>query len=370
MIQVRDGWKTLSLIFLILASNVPHIPGQPTKRYLYTTFYSFENRGDQAYDLTEEDLSIALFFNDSWQIVTVINSTALVLKENVDEDGNKYAILDLPYRIQPNSCLNFSVSYLIEVSEKTKLDIDVKKAGGLDDIPIELVQNFTGETETFTIHDRSVYQLAHQLALNETTVLGVVLKFVSWFISNISYGSFETPRYPNETLLDRRGDCDDQAILLVTMLRSVGIPAYLQIGIVFNEDIQGKTTSWNGHLRIEKKGVGWHGWAMVYIPPWGWVPIDLTLESSKTALSKIVNAPEYKDFIVYGIKVSNQPYVREAYEAREKLMKSKIYITNIDSAIQAPTEGKGVFISPTVVIIGLSITVLVIITVLLRRSKV
>ncbi|MGB9622656.1 MAG: transglutaminase-like domain-containing protein, partial [Candidatus Bathyarchaeia archaeon] len=234
----------------------------------------------------------------------------------------------------------------------------------------ELVQNFTGETETFTIHDRSVYQLAHQLAFNETTVLGVVLRFVSWFISNVSYGSFETPRYPNETLLDRRGDCDDQAILLITMLRSIGIPAYLQIGIVFNEDIQGKTTSWDGHLIIEKKGVGWHGWAMVYIPPWGWVPIDLTLESSKTALSKIVNAPEYEDFIIYGIKISNQTYVREAYEAREEMIKSEIYITNIDSGTPVSIEEKGIFIPPAVMIIGISIAALILLTVLLKRSKV
>ena len=366
---MRYSLKTLLLIFLILASNIPHISGQPIKRYLYTTVYFFENRGDRIYNLTEEDLSIVLFLNNSWQTVTIINSTAPILKEIVDEDGNKYAIIDLPHQIQPNSSLNFSVSYLIEASRKTKPSIDVKKAGTLDDIPIEIVQKFTGETETFMIHERSVYQLAHQLASNETTVLGVVLRFVSWFISNISYGSFETPRYPNETLSDRRGDCDDQAILLITMLRSVGIPAYLQIGIVFNEDIQGKAISWDGHLMIEKKGVGWHGWAMVYIPPWGWVPIDLTLESSKTALSKIVNAPEYEDFVVYGVTISNQSYVREAYEAREEMIKSEIYITNIDSGTIISTNEKGIFM-PQGIIIGLSITILIILMFLLKRSKV
>ncbi|MGB9623211.1 MAG: hypothetical protein ACPL07_05120, partial [Candidatus Bathyarchaeia archaeon] len=113
---MRDSWKTLLLILLILASNVPHIFGQPLKRYMYTTVYAFENRGDEVFSLTEEDLSIALFLNDSWQTVMVINSTASILKENVDEDGNKYAVLNLPYQIPPNSSINFSASYLIEVS--------------------------------------------------------------------------------------------------------------------------------------------------------------------------------------------------------------------------------------------------------------
>ncbi|MGQ9680352.1 MAG: transglutaminase-like domain-containing protein [Candidatus Bathyarchaeia archaeon] len=365
---MRIEGKPLLLILVILTSNTISVLGQPTKKYIYTTVYSFENRGDSVYYLTEEDLYTTLFFNDSYQTVIIINSTAPILKEHVDEDGNRYVVLDLPCQIPPNSRLNFSVSYWIEASEKTKPNINFNEAGGLEDIPFELVKNYTAETETFTIHDETVHGLANQLAVNETTVLGVVNRLVSWITSNISYGSFEAPRYPNETLSNRRGDCDDQAILLITMLRSVGIPAYLQIGIVFDENIQSKTTSWEGHLMIEKKGVGWHGWAMVYTPPWGWVPIDLTLESSKTALSKIVNAPEYRDFIIAGIKISNLPYVRDAREAREELVNSRLYITNIDSGIRVGIDGPS-YTGPTVMMAAILTAVLVVIMVLWSHSK-
>jgi hypothetical protein len=37
------------------------------------------------------------------------------------------------------------------------------------------------------------------------------------------------------------------------MLRSLGIPAYLEIGIVFNSGISGDDTVWAGHLKIKER---------------------------------------------------------------------------------------------------------------------
>ncbi len=55
----------------------------------------------------------------------------------------------------------------------------------------------------------------------------------------------------------RRGDCGVQAILLITMLRSAGIPARWQSGWYANP------VRW-----------GMHDWAQMYVEPMGWVYLD------------------------------------------------------------------------------------------------
>jgi transglutaminase-like putative cysteine protease len=76
---------------------------------------------------------------------------------------------------------------------------------------------------------------------------------------------------------DPRGDCDDLSLLFISMCRSQCIPAYLQADVVFSDSIRIDKTDWNGHYHYVFEGAGWHAWVMVYIPPWGWLPVDLTM---------------------------------------------------------------------------------------------
>jgi len=64
-----------------------------------------------------------------------------------------------------------------------------------------------------------------------------------------TYGGY--PKWATGTYNDRRGDCDDQSILFISLCRAAGIPAMLEIGALY--DIQ--VDRWEGH-----------GWANVYIP--------------------------------------------------------------------------------------------------------
>jgi transglutaminase-like putative cysteine protease len=69
------------------------------------------------------------------------------------------------------------------------------------------------------------------------------------------------------------GDCGQQTLLLMTLLRMNGIPARWQSGMIFSEN-----------------GVGYddlHDWGFVWLAPYGWVPMDVTtgqLQSEDPAL--------------------------------------------------------------------------------------
>jgi transglutaminase-like putative cysteine protease len=68
------------------------------------------------------------------------------------------------------------------------------------------------------------------------------------------------------TLHAGHGDCGEQTLLLITLLRLNGIPARWQSGMMFFADagdISGKY--WN-----------LHDWGQLYIAPYGWMPMDVT----------------------------------------------------------------------------------------------
>lgn len=73
------------------------------------------------------------------------------------------------------------------------------------------------------------------------------------------------------TLHAGHGDCGEQTMLLITLMRMNGIPARWQSGWFFS--------------RGDDNDI--HDWAQIYLAPYGWVPVDVTygrLESADRAL--------------------------------------------------------------------------------------
>ena len=62
------------------------------------------------------------------------------------------------------------------------------------------------------------------------------------------------------TLHAGHGDCGEQTLLLITLLRLNGIPARWQSGMMFSP-----TDYWN-----------LHDWGQIYLAPYGWMPMDVT----------------------------------------------------------------------------------------------
>jgi hypothetical protein len=215
--------------------------------------------------------------------------------------------------------------------------IDPEGSGNLDDIPERLVKIYTSETETFR-RNEEIETLALELAGGNTDVLEIVTDILGWVVSSVNYRNFEVPLYPDETLRDLQGDCDDQAILMISMLRALGIPAFLQIGVVFSDNISSEKASWDGHLTFVQEGIGWHGWAMVYVPPWGWIPVDLTLTNTRDPIDMILGAPEYASNIITAFNVSELQYIGGSRSSREILVSSDIFITVADIAIDDPNQ--------------------------------
>jgi len=134
----------------------------------------------------------------------------------------------------------------------------------------------------FRIHpsNPTLKSLAEHLVGNEKNVYMMAFKIYEFIdkggsFNNVTYGwegggfayptgeqmeldharYFGKPKPANVTLNDGYGDCDDQAILFISLARAVGIPAWLEAGALYNQFSGDPNDAWEGH-----------GWAKMLAP--------------------------------------------------------------------------------------------------------
>jgi transglutaminase-like putative cysteine protease len=341
----------LLILFILLVQIAP--AHAATSNYSYTETYTFENKGTSPVTLTRDDVAVPLFITNEYQNISITSSSPSLGTSYADEDGNMLKDPKINMTIQPGAKITTTVTYRIESSDVSVPSLSLSSAGTTSGITSSLVSQYTSTTDTFWADNPQIMSLAYSLTKDEPTVLGKVTRLVEWFSANVDYVNHEIPLFPNQTLAQRQGDCDDQSILLISMLRSLGIPAYLEIGIVFNSGISGDDTVWDGHLAIKETGLAWHGWAMVYTPPYGWIPVDLTLVSDSDPLKMIQKAPEWTAPVVTAMKISDQRYTSVSVETRQRIIDSNLYITSVETV-----EGlQGSWINPTMILLAVGLCV-------------
>ena len=293
---------------------------------------TFENDSPQGrvWNLSAVEKTIGLLMNNSWQTVYLLNTSYPIYGVHTDVDGNPIALLSFPTStIHRGENLTLQIAYRIILKPHSLPVVSVAQSGTLDEIRGDLKMRYCRANGPWQVNRDELRELAFKIAGNETNVLSLLKKFILWIKHNVHYESQDLPRYPIETLNFKAGDCDDQANLLVTFCRIVGIPAYLQMGCIYLPQRDSKTVHWDGHWMLMLTKIGWHGWAIVYVPPWGWLPVDLTFASE--ILSDPVNAIREAAIITHAVaqyaNFTETDYVASSRSYREFLLSNgfKIY---------------------------------------------
>jgi len=238
--------------------------------------------------------------NTSWQVchqlvldIKLNNMSVVPTRLTSDVDGNPQLVLNLTGPLQPGDILSWKEEWLFVVSDRNPgiPHLSIGRSGTVGDAEMAMdpaeYQWFTRATPLWNTQEPTIIGLAEMIReelpqSQRENVLALTLASVSWITSNIKYpSSLAEPQYPWELLDSRVGDCDDQANLLIALLRSYGIPSYLLTGHWYQEGADYSGFLWgsvqeNAFLYVEWRNVAGHGWAMVYVPPWGWLPFDLT----------------------------------------------------------------------------------------------
>lgn len=336
------------------------------KEYYIKSTVTFSNKGTKVLNFTEREeyRAISLFMNNSWQTVYLVNSTYPIETVKSNEDGNLIAVLQFPKMLLfPGQNISYTVTYRIVSKPRTIDDINETVAGSLNEIPKAMKEKYLTSEGPWLLDNAELQSLAYNITGNESNVLTITKNFVDWITKNIEYAQVhETPLYPNETLSERKGDCDDQAILLTALLRIRGIPAFVQIGALYTPSrVNSSSKYWDGHLIITQKRIGWHGWTMVYIPPWGWLPVDLTFilggmeEKPLNAIKKA--AITYQGTIQY-MNISRADYIATSRNMMLFLQTNSFYVYQIEEMIEVERYGSpfGVNMGKSISAIALIVT--------------
>jgi len=386
-----NGKASAFCIFLLLLSAlvfqnltvVRSITEEEETEYYVKSTVTYSSKGSKIWNFTEreEDRTVGLFMTNSWQTGYLVNSTLFIEAIENDTDGNQVAVLQFPEMLlDPGQNISYAVTYRVVSKPRTLDGINETVSESLDEIPGSLKERYLGAEGPWLVNDTELRSLAYNLAGNESNVLTIIKNFVSWIAENINYTeTHEVPLYPNETLIEGEGDCDDQAILLVTLSRIVGIPAFIQIGAIYKSGLSWSSTPyWDNHVISVQKRIGWHGWAMVYIPPWGWLPVDLTyvfggLEGNP--LNAITDAAVTWQGTVQYMNISQTDYVASTRETKDFLLANGFYVSLEDEMVEVPRQknlfGEGAeMLFPVIIILAaLLLASSYIITGRLRRKE-
>ncbi len=134
----------------------------------------------------------------------------------------------------------------------TMWEIESGDSGSVSDIPSDYDKYLVQEWKIDPT-DAQVRALAKDIVGTEQNVYKVLLKIFQWMDENLEYQVQRSadPKTCSETLATMSGDCDDQSILLASLARSLGVPVWLNLGIIYDP----VRDYWGGH-----------GWNNVYIP--------------------------------------------------------------------------------------------------------
>jgi len=338
---IRAGLAGFLVFALILVSSLvyfvhilPEETGERTFTIVISVTYGNRSNGTNIWNFSEGERTVGLFMNNSWQTVYLTNVSYPVERLEVDNDGNPIALMTFPeLKMDSGRNLSCQVAYKAILKPREVSGISEKNSGDLDSIPEELKNLYTISVGPWQVNDSRLKGLAYEVAGNETRVLSIVKRFIVWIKTNIEYSTLDVPRYPNETVQEGKGDCDDQANLLITFSRAVGIPAYLQIGCIYLPQKYEKDVNWNGSLVNELTRIGWHGWAVVYVPPWGWLPVDLTFvrgDLSVEPLNAIETSAVVTQLTVQYANITVTDYVTASRRFRDFLTTHGFYIYEHD----------------------------------------
>lgn len=304
---------------MTLDTNSKHL------KYIFKRKIIFVNKGVNTLHLSENYTAFSLLMNSSWQRTQLLNASS-TFKLETDEDLNPNIIFKAD-SIQPGKNISISFSLQIEQRKRQHPTVTLLESGQLSDIPFTIQENYCQQTETWSTKDVEMERLAFQI-WNKTgmseNVLEIVCEIADWIGTNVISKTTDIPRYPNETFKLRLGDCDDKANLLITMCRILGIPSYLQVGCVYG--LSGTGTAWESHLTSIYNSVSFHAWAIIYIPPWGWLPFDMTLGWNKdNCINGITLAPIYSTNTFQLLNITSIDWVGDSRRFKQQVIDSSLY---------------------------------------------
>ncbi len=128
--------------------------------------------------------------------------------------------------------------------------------------------DYLGSNDFLQSDDPRITELAQSITANETNAWRACVKISAWVRKNIKPSLRMAMLSAGEVLDKKEGDCTEYAVLFAALARAAGIPARVNVGLVYYD---------NRFL--------FHAWDEVYLGRW--VPIDAALDQTRVDATHI-----------------------------------------------------------------------------------
>lgn len=183
-----------------------------------------------------------------------INGKAVSAERSQDEWENSYAL----FEVSETGQFNYRIEAVIE-TEAVFPDLqDFDLENGIDSF-----QKFGQPSKNIESNSEAIRTVALN-RFDSNSWLETVVDITQWTYDSLEYDLLYFPKTHSalETLVTKKGVCDEFAVLAAAMLRAKGIPTRLVTGLTYNP----------------QSGKGWdnHAWLEAYNPNSGWIALDPT----------------------------------------------------------------------------------------------
>jgi hypothetical protein len=221
--------------------------------YKVTMAERFVNSGSEASRNITFDAT--MFAYSQWQFAAFAGANLPLKTMYVDEENNWHGVFDVG-DLQPGQSKSLNIE-LIYIENIYMPNISENDVGTIADAPAGL-SDYLEACEYWEVDNLNIKQRADQIVGTETNAYEVARRIIEYVSDYVTYVITPQRKGALETLSSGRGDCDCFSDLTIALSRAVGLPARMNLGWGYQENLVG------------------HAWVEFYLPGKGWQPADPT----------------------------------------------------------------------------------------------
>jgi transglutaminase-like putative cysteine protease/sugar lactone lactonase YvrE len=192
-------------------------------------------------------------------------------KTTTDQWDQRCAVFELG-SVTPLNKAELTYSVNAEVSAIRYLIIP-EQTGKLDDIPKDIRKQYLADGSRYRTSTPYIQDTVKSIVGDETNPYWIARKIYNFIIDKLHYemiGGWDVP----EVVLKRgSGSCSEYTFAFISLCRAAGLPARYQGSVVVRGD----------DASIDE---AFHRWAQIYLPNYGWVPVDANRGDSDSPVAQ------------------------------------------------------------------------------------
>ncbi len=236
------------------------------KIYAWEAIHDFRNYGPDPVAELDSYFAIPVNF-DNQEILGRIQFEPQPTDFVTDRWGQRLAHFHFS-AIPANSFIKPTMKLKVK-NYQTEYVIFPERVGTLEQIPAEIKAQYLSDGLKYDLSHPLIQEAARQAVGAERHPFWMMRKIFDYICDRIEYNLKPLGGWnPAPTVLKRgTGSCSEYSFIFIAMCRASGLPARYAGSLV---------------VRNEDKGVDdvYHRWAEVYLPNYGWIPVDVSAGDS------------------------------------------------------------------------------------------